>query len=288
MSKKYFKNFPVIQYEGHAAVNLLRRVDINDKVKNYWTTFYPYEMKDDDRIEHIAFNYYDNVDLDWLIYLANDITDPWYDVALSNINFDKFIKKKYTSIRVAQNLVVHYKNNYEDDDQIITSAAYEALSSARKKYWTPVYTYGDNITGYERTKKDQVISTNKIQNLSFANTPVGTFVIGEWISSDDDAGLSAQITWANTSAATIQHIIGDWSSNTNVNFTGEVSGAVAQVNGASVSTITNVIPEDEQVYFSPVTSYDYELALNETKRELNIINKNYVPELEKQIKDVLK
>jgi hypothetical protein len=286
MSTKYFRNFPTVNYAGFPAINILRRVELNDTVKRYWTAFYPYTTNDGERIEDVAHNYYEDVNFDWLIYHTNDIVDPYYDVPLSQYDFDEYIKKKYTSNRVAQNLILHWKNNYKNDDQLITASTYNAYTAAIKKYWQPVYSFEDNLIGYERKKQDQIISTNKIQDISFTANCTGTFVVGEWVSSDDDSSLSCQVVWANTSVVTIQHVQGDWSAN-NYNFTGQISGAVATCNGDTVTTTSEVIPAAEVIYFSAVNAYDWEVDQNEKKRDLQLIGKSYAADINRQIKEIL-
>lgn len=75
---QYFRKFPITPYRGVPSLNILRRVDFNNKVKNFFTAFYAFDVTAGEKPETIAFDYYDDVDYDWLIYHANDIIDPYH------------------------------------------------------------------------------------------------------------------------------------------------------------------------------------------------------------------
>ena len=88
---QYFQKFPLISYRDNISVDITRRVDFDSNIKSYIQAFYEYVLTEDQRIEDVAFNYYNDVDLDWLIYLSNDIIDPYFDVPLTNKQFDSYI-----------------------------------------------------------------------------------------------------------------------------------------------------------------------------------------------------
>jgi hypothetical protein len=297
--RTYFNTFPLIDYNGDPATNILRRVDFNNKVKNFITAFYPYTMTTDERVDHVAFNYYQDVDLDWLIYHTNDIVDPYYGVPLSSDDFEKYIKEKYGSIRVAKRKVLFYKNNYESDDSVISTSVYDALASTsnlnettgeidiqnQKKYYDPILS-AMGVYAYERSQVDYTVSTNKIISLNFATTISKPFTVGETIEVNNDT--LAQVAFSNTSTITLQHIIGDFNKTSNFSFTGDESGVTATANADTYSLILDNIPDTEDVYYSPVYAYDYEEELNEKKRDIYLIDRNYSETMKKQLKEVMK
>ena len=220
---EYFKKLPIVNYNGSVARNLLARARFNQRVQNFYSAFYPYTVQEGERMEHIAYSYYDDVNLEWLIYFANDIVDPFYGVTLSDENFLAFIKKKYGSLRAAQRKILFYRNNWPLDDQILTTAAYNALTSGQKKYWNPVIAFNGEITGYDRKQIDYEVSTNKNESVSFTTTSNGTFTVGERVYQDDDEDSFAFVTWANSSVMDFQHVNGSFEANTNYTITGETS-----------------------------------------------------------------
>lgn len=285
MSKRhqYFRKFPVIDYNGASALNILRRVDINTLIKSHLSEFYPYTVLEDQKIEHIAFDYYDDVDFDWLLYHVNDITDPYFEVTLNSTEFSNFIEKKYGSSRKSTRKTHNYINNYEDDLTSLSSGSYEALTGARKKYWTPVYnTVTNKILSYERSKEDFTASTNMIMDLNFSSTSTGTFDIGEVISIRNDDTTTATVTWANTTTITIQDIVGDFSTG---NIIGDDTGATATID--STSEPHYVIPEEELIYYKRQSSYQYEFNLNEAKRNIYVLQHPYKEAFNKQLNELM-
>lgn len=284
MTKRYFSEFPLIEYNGQAAINILKRVDFDDNVKKFFSAFQPYVMQDGERLEHLAFNYYGDPDLDWLLCHSNEIMDPYYDAPLSEIDFDKFIVKKYGTIANAQTIIVHWKNNWESDDQVISTSAYNALLACQKKYWQPELGYSEAIMGYSRAQTEIIVSTNKILSAALT-TATDDFVKGERVTAN--TSTYATVDWANTSQIVFKDVYGDFESNTNFSLTGGTSGETATVNAESVTIIYTGIPADVATYYSSVSAYDYLQDLNEKKRNLRVIDKKYVEDIYRQLKETL-
>lgn len=298
MDNKYFSKFPIINYNGDQAVNIMRRVGMNDNIKNLLNVFYQYTAEKDDTVDNIAHNYYKDVDFDWLIYLANDITDPYYDVWMGDDVFSQFIVKKYGSTRNAQRKIVYYENNWRDDGRILTVSAYNALDDGLKKYWTPI----DNtvsVIGYERSKIDFRYSTNKIISYDFTADASAEFAKDDIVYVNSDSATRATVSWANTSSVVLRHVEGTFSTVTNFTLTSDSVGVVATANASSYANfidftdangipVENVIPVGEEVYFSKVVSYDEELTLNDRKRNLYLVDVKNKSALNKQLRELMK
>ena len=283
---RYFEKFPLTEYDSVPSINILKRATFNEKVKGFITAFYTHTIPAGERIENIAYDYYDDVDYDWLIYHANDIVDPFFQVPLSNENFTNYIVQKYGSERLARRKIIHYKNNYESDIQVLSTANYAALATGQKKYWSPVLS-PTGVSGYERAEEDFIVSTNKIETFDVLNV-TGTFLKDEVIVQDSDSTSFAEVSAANTTNLIIRHVRGDFSANTNYTITGEQSGATATVNADSYSLLSEVIPSAEQVYYSPVSFYDYEEELNEQRREIYLVQDTYRSTLNEQLKNLMR
>jgi len=283
---RYFEKFPLTEYNGRPALNILKRVAFNENVRNFITAFYTHTLPADEKIENVAYNYYDDVDYDWLIYHANDIIDPYYQTALTYDDFDNFIISKYGSLQRAKRKTIHYKNSYEGDQQILSTSAYAALQTGQKKYYQPVLSQV-GIAGYDRAEIDFITSTNKIESFDLV-TSSGDFIDNEVVVRDDDESTFAEISWSNTSSMIIQHVRGDFSSNTNYTITGEESGVAATVNAETYSLLNEVIPPAEQVFYSPVSFFEYEEELNEERREIYLVQSDYKEKLNDQLKELMK
>ena len=294
---KYFTNLPIISYGNTYVRNLLARVKFTDEFVNDGLNFYPYVQEESSaaglRYENLAFDYYDDPDDGWIIWITNSVIDPYYDVCLSQDDFDKFIEKKYGSIRLAQQTIKFYRNNYYQDDRIISESTFNALTAKVKKYWTPSVNYDNMIIGYERLKDDTILSTNKILTIELTlQDETKPFDVNEKVIQNSASGF---VTFSNTTFISIQHIEGQFVANSSTSpyaptpILGETSGA----NGSPASTeAVKIIAENaddvEEVYFSPVTVYDYENELNEKKKTINLLDRRYVPIVQSKFVELMR
>lgn len=71
----YFKNFPKVNYSfnGESAVttNLTVYAEVLDQVRLSSSFYQDYYIKNGERADHVAFEYYGNPQLHWLFYLMN-------------------------------------------------------------------------------------------------------------------------------------------------------------------------------------------------------------------------
>ena len=249
---QYFRKFPITIYNDTPSLNIMRRVDFNKNIKSLLSAFYSFETQDGQKPETLAYDYYDDVDLDWLIYLANDIIDPYYDVAMHQDDFDATIKKKYGSAPAAQKKVFLYRNNYRSDDQVITEGAYAALPGERKKYWEPILNQL-GIMGYKRAENEIYAATNRIISYSFTATAGTPFTKDEIVNfSSGSSSGSATVATSNTTYVTLQHISGDWSEMTsNFDVVGDTSNVTINFDYESYTLIKDVIPASRtSIFFS--------------------------------------
>jgi len=111
----YFSYFPSVDYDiakdgkTENVVDILRRFIIKSSLDERTTIFYDYDMKDGDRPDTIAHKYYGDSKYDWIVLMFNNIIDPFYDFALSQLNFEKFITSKYGSIAEALSETHHFE-----------------------------------------------------------------------------------------------------------------------------------------------------------------------------------
>jgi hypothetical protein len=117
---KYFENFPVIEYQGRKVRDITRR---NQFVKNVSTNpylYHPYTVKEGERAEDIALFYYGSVDYVWLVYLANNIIDPYHQWPMDERTFNNYLIEKYSerSGQVGED-VVDWISDETNDENII-------------------------------------------------------------------------------------------------------------------------------------------------------------------------
>lgn len=287
---KFFNKLPTINYNGVTAKNFLARAKLSEQTVKDRTLFYPYTMDETDRIDVISHKYYKDSDYTWLIWLTNNVIDPYHDLYVQDDNFNKFIANKYGSIANAQIQIAFYRNNWANDDSNLTPSSYDSLLPNLKKYFTPVTDIYNTIYSYERKKEDWIVNTNKIVSMSVANT-TGTFAIGERIQqtySNNQITANAFVTFSNTSTLTVKHVDGSFiASNTSVvtTITGLSTSYVA--NAQTVSMIASNIPDTEYTYWAPITYFDYETELNFASKEIMLIDNRYKGTMESQLKKIM-
>lgn len=278
----YFSKFPITSYKGIPSINILKRTGFNESVRRFLTSFYTYTIQEGYRIDSIAHDYYDNVNYDWLIYQTNDIVDPYFEAPLSQLDFDEFIKKKYGSVREAIRRTTFYRNNFKGDDTVESVEAYDAKPAAIKKYWSPVVN-ALGVIAYERSDEDFTATTNKIISLQLQESDK-SFIVGEIVEKVGDPNTFAEVTWASDDGVNIQHIRGSF--NIGDVLKGEQSKVTKTVN--DVLFVQNVIPEIEQVFYSPVSFYDIEAERNDQNSEIFLVDSSYLQKIDKQLTDLLK
>jgi hypothetical protein len=277
MAEKYFEKFPIITYANTTCRNLTRRVKIVENPRESPYIFYPYEITDHLRSDHVAEYYYEDSELDWMIYHSNQIIDPYYDWYINDDQFEQLIKYKYGSIENSQKKIIHYQNNWADDDNELTPSFYNnTLANTHKDFYAPVWSpISKKIVSYKRKQQDKITNTNRILQYTIANSSSNAFISGEIIdiktSGQDATAATGEVIFANTTTMRIKNVSGNTIANTSLirDIVGETSFANAQAN--SVTTMFENIPLDQEIFYDAITYYEYELGKNENNKTIKLI-----------------
>lgn len=157
-TKAYFRHFPIIEYGSKVARNIIARPRLKESILNNPLAFYKYVIEHDMRPDQVAARYYDDPELVWLIFLANDIVDPYHQWPLTQSQFDDLMAEKYGSLETARSTILHYKQvdpakNNEETGTTISKETYElhtggtvpVLTGVTKQVtpstYLPVYAY---------------------------------------------------------------------------------------------------------------------------------------------------
>lgn len=140
---RYFNTFPLVNYNDVLVRNIVARVKVFEKAKHVDTIFYKYKVKDGERPDVIAYNYYGDSQYFWAIFIVNDIVDPYYEWPMSQRTFNRFLIAKYGNIATAQATILKYRKidtayylHNTRPDVIITATDYASLSAAEKNNYT--------------------------------------------------------------------------------------------------------------------------------------------------------
>jgi hypothetical protein len=93
---KYFTNYPIIEYQDKRIRDISRRSKILDDLLQNPYIFLPYTIREGEKPETISQLYYGSVNDTWLILLANNITDPYYEWPMDDEEFNQYFIDKYT------------------------------------------------------------------------------------------------------------------------------------------------------------------------------------------------
>ena len=292
MPSRYFENFQLVGYANNVAVNVTERAALLNTVMNNPFFFYPYEIKEGERPDQIADRYYGDQYKSWMLYLANGITDPYYQWYLTNDQFNSFLKSKYNiEIFHLQEKTKFYRNNWYQDERTISVVDYEAMANTLHKFWQPEYGARSAIIGYQRVKDDTVINTNEVVSYSADGS---NFIENEIVNVvfDIDNYGQGQVVIANSTNITIQHVTGVVTAIEPVVITGSsyIAGLESNANVAftTATSVVRNIPLDEVIYYTPVSIYDYEQEMNESKRTIRVLGAEYSSQVATEIKALLK
>ena len=97
----YFNKFPLITYDikGNKVRKLLpdilRRVKLRATIKSGGMLFDKYDVKENERPEDVAYKWFGDAELHWVILMTNNVTDRYYGWPLNQVQFAEFLTDKY-------------------------------------------------------------------------------------------------------------------------------------------------------------------------------------------------
>lgn len=151
---KYFEYFPRVSYKGNVLTNITRKVDFSETIFSEASVFLPYTIEDDALPEDIAFYYYGDVKYVWIVFLSNNIIDPYHEWPLSEQKFNSYLIRKYADLSsksgtkvldwlqnttITDN-IIHYEN-VEEPGFIITKETFDLSDTIVESEWNAVRYY---------------------------------------------------------------------------------------------------------------------------------------------------
>ena len=176
----YFSNFPTIQYSlpslnnSVLATDITKRFILRDFYKRNILSFFTYDIAEGDRPDLVAFNFYGDSMLDWLVVLPNEILDPHYQWPMTIYQLNEYLRKKYGSVSNAMAQTHHYEQIIRqrtthinsDGEQIlipehtlkVDQTTYNSLSSSSRKLIT---NYDYELALNEKHRNISVVDPNQ-------------------------------------------------------------------------------------------------------------------------------
>ena len=114
----YFRQLPNLNYPSLAndrksvydyqiVKNLFKRAVLRDDIINDVTNFTRYNVEGDERPDQIAYKFYGDAGLDWVVLTANNIIHVRDEWPMSNQDFLTYLNQKYTSEELSN--IHHYE-----------------------------------------------------------------------------------------------------------------------------------------------------------------------------------
>jgi len=99
----FFSRFPLLAYDIKNTENykvlpdILRRVKLRTAIKGSTLLFDAYDVKDGERPEDVAYKWFGDAELHWVILMTNNVTDRYYQWPMTQPQFQAFIEDKYSN-----------------------------------------------------------------------------------------------------------------------------------------------------------------------------------------------
>ena len=190
----YFEKFPKTFYtldnitSVQVVTNIMLRVKLSDELVNNFSSYDTYDIKDGDTPENLAFKFYRDTNLHWVILHTNELLDPRFDWVLDVNNLYQYVLGKYDRV----NGIHHYENlsgNETNGNLNLTVNTTSGFSVG-----SPITSNADSSVGFITsipTATSVVVTTTK-----------GGFTSGEQIVLSSNSSITANISSVNIISGT--------------------------------------------------------------------------------------
>ena len=99
----YFNKFPLLTYDikdnkvRKLLPDILRRVKLRASIKSGGMLFDKYDVKEGEKPEDVAFKWFGDPELHWVILMTNNVTDRYYDWPMNQAQFAEYLDDKYSN-----------------------------------------------------------------------------------------------------------------------------------------------------------------------------------------------
>ncbi len=264
MSLKYFNSFPKISYDikGDSVLknitDLTRRVKIRDNLNDFITSFYQ-RNSHGQRPEVMAHEEYNDSMLHWVLLHLNGVEDPNHDWCMDEQSLQRFIDKKYP------NRVYRLEKQHFSKDQ-------------KSQFW--FFYPGERITDINSFASPKPYATC----VKF-DSDLLQVTYKDMVGSDQTGGGFDD---TNPGIAIIQggdpRPVGEGAKGI-IDVGGDTIGrnAVHHYEDSNGDIISRATYELDTSNNTKVTNAEYEIALNDIRREINVLSPELIEQVEKEL-----
>jgi len=311
----YFSKFPKVRYSfdngatSKVAVDIVTRVKVRDYIKNNTEMFAEYQISDGDTPEMVADKIYGDSELHWIIMVFNEITNPYYDWALSQRKLEAYAFNKYRG-------ETWFLTDWSSDDILPTNfnpvrndTVMGVSGGGVDPATTYPYPYDSGSAGLVR-KWDKTLSRLEVINITGDGFVEGDYISAIGTSADGSTyTMSAKIAKRVQRSIDALHHFEDPDTQTILNPLGTVpqpvSGEQAVVGhtagisggwvdfdflqvaaGLTQTLLFGYMINDATNYV--VTNYQYEDTFNETNRVIKLIKPEFIQKVVKDFEQLMR
>ena len=105
---EYVSRLPDAKISDYITVkNLFKRGKLREDIFQDLTLFTKYKIKGNDRPDNVAFDFYNDSNLDWLVLVSNNILNIQTEWPLLTNEFDRYLVDKYGTVGIGE--IHHYE-----------------------------------------------------------------------------------------------------------------------------------------------------------------------------------
>lgn len=157
---KYFRHYPKELYSLEdrpvaldAITNICTRFTFEKSFKENTATYYDYQIQEGETAEMIAHKLYGSPEMHWVIFMINDIIDPYYDWPMSNNVFKQYLNNKYATQAGPNSTgvkwcTVNIKSYYLTETRTVTKTGAKVVETREVDFdtWDAYNSYLNDIT----------------------------------------------------------------------------------------------------------------------------------------------
>jgi len=270
MTKPYFRQVPNFEYvsrnpgdkyisEYIPVKNLFKRGKLREDIFANLQFFEKYSIIGDERPDNVAYKFYDDETLDWVVLLSNNILNIQSEWPMTQRTFDKVMLEKYGSYEELYSGIHHYET-----EEINNSLGIPVLKSGIRI--NPTWKTNGNFIEIDSSKIGTIFSGDTI-------TPSTTVTVySERPIKNLEEGKQIVIANVAENEYNGQHIVSEI-----IVYYYEYWDA-----GLGYSTL---VPSSS--FIKPITNYEYELNLEEAKRNIYVLKPRYLNVIFNDMDDIM-
>ena len=310
----YFRQVPNFEYVNRqadnktisdyvAVKNLFKRGKLRADIFENLIFFTKYSIIGDERPDNIAFKFYDDSTLDWVVLLSNNILNLQSEWPTPQLAFDQLMLDKYGTYDNLYNGVHHY----EVSEDVKNTAGTVLLKKGTRlpKNWNT----NGNFIKFNNSKISQIFSGNGVipstkvtvtPKVGILNLKVGNEVVIENVSENEYNGrfivtsvvagsndnIARAFTYELASTSTIANPTLSSNNSEEVLFKSETSGNSYYFEYYDDSLgYYQIIPTSS--FIREVTNYQHEERLEDDKRNIYILKPTYLNVIFNDIEEIM-